>query len=120
TLPDTKSVTIGRSTRCEISIHDDSLSRQHAMLHIADRLTIEDLGSRNGTMVRGVRISRAEPTPIAIGELVGLGAISIMLQRRSRGVRPVRVWTHDYFEARLQEECARIERTGGEFALLRL
>ena len=119
-LPDGAALTIGRSNRCEISIDDESMSRRHALLKLGDTVTIEDLGSVNGTRVRGKALKLGRPVEIAVGELVGLGTISIILQQRSRTGRPRRLWTHDYFEARLEEECARQARSGVAFALLHI
>src|SRR5687767_4656579 len=113
-------VTIGRSPSCNIAIDDDSISRRHAILHIGETVTIEDLNSANGTRVRGNKLEPGSLIVITVGELVGLGSLDIMLQLRSRPVRPRRLWTHDYFEARLEEECARVERSGTAFALLRV
>jgi DNA-binding NtrC family response regulator len=119
-LPSNAEVTIGRSNRCDISVDDESISRRHAILSIAERLTIEDLGSANGTTVRGNKVKPGHPVAIAVGELVGLGKVSILLQQRSRPMRPRRLWTHNDFEARLQEECAREQRSGAAFALLHI
>ena len=119
-LPDVPEVVIGRSSGCDVKIDDESISRRHAVLKLGEQLSIEDLGSANGTTVRGERIAPNQPTPIAVGELIALGKASIILQHRSRSVRARRLWTHDYFEARLEEECARAERSGTAFAVLRL
>ena len=119
-LLDGAPVTIGRSNRCEITVDDESISRRHAILQLGETVTIEDLGSANGTRVRGQRISPGHPISITVGELVGLGAISIILQQRSHSVRLRRMWTPVDFDARLAEECARSERSGAAFALLRV
>jgi two-component system, NtrC family, response regulator AtoC len=121
TLASVGSFTIGRSKRCGIPIDDQSISRQHAILHVGETITIEDLGSVNGTQVRGGKIEANKPTPIGVGELIGVGTVSLILQQQSRPpVRPRRLWTHDDFEARLDEECARARRSGAPFALLRI
>jgi sigma-B regulation protein RsbU (phosphoserine phosphatase) len=64
---------IGRSEQADLVIPDRSLSRQHARLTFQDGIwTIEDLGSRNGTLVNRQRIDR--PTPLRPGDVVALGA----------------------------------------------
>ncbi len=64
---------IGRSDQADLVIPDRSLSRQHARLIFMDGdWTIEDLGSRNGTLVNRQRIDR--PTPLRSGDVVALGA----------------------------------------------
>jgi DNA-binding NtrC family response regulator len=119
-LVNTGTFTIGRSSNCDVEIDDQSISRRHAILSIGDIVTIEDLGSANGTVVRGHRVTFGQPTEIAVGELVGLGNASIILQRHSQPVRPRKLWTHEYFESLLEEECAREARSGTSFALLRI
>ncbi|HVY25879.1 MAG TPA: sigma 54-interacting transcriptional regulator [Polyangiaceae bacterium] len=49
-LPESGIVTIGRGAHCDLRLDDDSVSRQHARLHLPS-LEIEDLGSRNGSWV---------------------------------------------------------------------
>ena len=58
--------TIGRSSMNDLPISDKMLSRQHARI-VRDTdggLTVEDLGSRNGTFLNGDRLSR-DPAPQA-------------------------------------------------------
>ncbi len=64
---------VGRSTRCDLSLADRFLSRQHARLQRhGEEWLIEDLDSRNGTFVNGRRIS--EPTPIGAGDVISMSA----------------------------------------------
>ena len=54
-------LTIGRHTSNDICIADGSVSRGHARISYLDNAwTIEDLGSRNGTLLDGVLIDKAE------------------------------------------------------------
>ena len=58
------SFTIGRSPECDLAVHSGYVSTQHARLYReGDALFIEDLGSRNGTFVDGVRIQRSMVSP---------------------------------------------------------
>src|SRR5436189_6069262 len=51
-LPVAESSDVGRDPACAIVVPDGSVSRVHARIHRADGIvTIEDLGSRNGTFV---------------------------------------------------------------------
>jgi len=53
---------IGRSADCQLALDDSMVSRRHAALHIApEGAFIEDLGSRNGVFLNGVRIEKSEP-----------------------------------------------------------
>jgi adenylate cyclase len=57
-LNDGAAVTIGRGKENDVQVTHESLSRQHARLHVGARALLEDLGSRNGTYVDGVRVAR--------------------------------------------------------------
>ncbi|HEY3052309.1 MAG TPA: FHA domain-containing protein, partial [Thermoanaerobaculia bacterium] len=72
--------TIGRGPECDIRIRSSSVSRLHARITAGPAAaTIEDLGSKNGTVVRGARI--AHPTPLSSGDIITLGRISLTLQQ---------------------------------------
>ena len=63
---------IGRSGSCDITLFDPLISRRHAQIVVErDTVTIEDLGSHNGTRVNGVRIRG--PRKITSGDRIGLG-----------------------------------------------
>lgn len=53
--------TIGRTQQNDVFILHKSLSRQHARLTVTEtgEVTLEDLGSKNGTFVDGMRVSEA-------------------------------------------------------------
>jgi len=69
---------IGRSPECQVRIPSTSISRQHSRIVVAgDRAVLEDLGSKNGTRVRGRRI--AGPTLLADGEEILLGHEAVLL-----------------------------------------
>src|SRR6185503_9481502 len=52
-LPESGVVTIGRDDADDVRIEDPNASRHHARLHVGDKLEIEDMGSMNGTRLRG-------------------------------------------------------------------
>ena len=74
-------VTIGRAPECDIVLPDDALSRRHARLRLAPTITIEDLGSRNGTRIRGVRLEPKAPAPLAVGEAFQIGGFHFLVAR---------------------------------------
>ncbi len=53
--------TVGRSPDCTIVINEKGVSREHFTVHVKGEIvTIEDLGSKNGTFLNGKRINKAE------------------------------------------------------------
>lgn len=53
---------IGRSSKCQLSVDDPLISRQHAVLTVVgDTASVEDLGSRNGVTVNGQKIVGTQP-----------------------------------------------------------
>jgi hypothetical protein len=64
--------TLGRDITNDIVINDREASRHHLRLvRSGGNITIEDLGSTNGTFVNGKRLSGM--TPLQNGDMVGLG-----------------------------------------------
>jgi len=119
-LPASGELTIGRGQKCDITIDDASVSRQHAVLSIGPPLTLRDLGSVNGTRVRDKDLASGDTVELALGDVIQLGNATLIVQRRGPAMRPQRLWPHDYFEVRLEEECARAAHAGTTFSLLRL
>ena len=51
---------IGRAPECDISVQGEEISRRHALVKpTPDGLSVEDLGSSNGTYVNGKRVQQA-------------------------------------------------------------
>jgi two-component system response regulator AtoC len=119
-LPERGSVLVGRSAKAEVLLEDPLASRQHARLSLGEDLSIEDLGSANGTRVRDAIIQARKPVPVAPGDPIGIGSTFLIVQRSRWSPGPRRLWSHGHFENRLKDECLRAETTGGRFALLRL
>jgi diguanylate cyclase (GGDEF)-like protein len=63
---------IGRTKECAIRIEDPGISRRHARIirRGADSYILEDLGSRNGTFVRGNRVTSQ---PLGEGDRLAIG-----------------------------------------------
>ncbi|MEM8864315.1 MAG: SpoIIE family protein phosphatase [Planctomycetota bacterium] len=60
---------IGRSSDCQVSLDVAAVSRRHAALvQDAGRFFVEDLGSRNGTLVNGQKI--VDRTPLRDGDRI--------------------------------------------------
>jgi pSer/pThr/pTyr-binding forkhead associated (FHA) protein len=69
---DRDSFSIGRSGGCDLTIHDMTVSRVHAMLErTADGWQLTDLSSTNGTRVNGWRVR--DQVPVKAGDVVSFG-----------------------------------------------
>ena len=79
-LPSRGKVVIGRGEDADVRLRDPSISRAHARLEIGPELTVTDLASANGVIVRGTRIGANATQPIAPGEPLVLGKITIVVQ----------------------------------------
>src|SRR5262249_45709990 len=71
-LPAQGAIVVGRGAGANVSIDDPRVSRRHARIHLDATVSVEDLGSENGTIVRGVRLPAGERIEIALGEAVHL------------------------------------------------
>jgi DNA-binding winged helix-turn-helix (wHTH) protein len=74
---------LGRGSDSLVWIDAQSVSRRHARLRIASGLaTLEDLGSKNGTFVNGIRLT----TPLALrdGDELRIGSIPMTLKVHSK------------------------------------
>jgi predicted component of type VI protein secretion system len=69
---------VGRNATCQLSLDDPLVSRRHALLAVTDdRVTIEDLQSRNGVLVNGKRI--AARVDLQVGDRILIGAQELTL-----------------------------------------
>jgi DNA-binding winged helix-turn-helix (wHTH) protein len=77
---------IGRESNCQVWIDADTVSRHHARITILDRrVTIEDLGSKNGTFVRGTQI--ADAVDLHDGDRVEIGEYRLIFRVRRASTR---------------------------------
>jgi pSer/pThr/pTyr-binding forkhead associated (FHA) protein len=71
-------ITIGRGAFNFVRLESDSLSSQHASLHIENgRAIIEDLNSTNGTLINNMPVK--QPTELMHGDVITLGNEKLML-----------------------------------------
>jgi len=120
TLPRTGVLVVGRGDDVDLRLDDPSISRRHARLFVAETLQIEDLGSANGTRVRGAALSPHQREELHPGDGLEFGAVLCALLGPAPGRRPRLLREHHYFEARVEDECARVAETRGPFALIHL
>lgn len=70
---------VGREPDADICLDSPKISRHHARIVISGpHATIEDLGSKNGSFVRGVRVSG--PTPLASGDEIRIGSLTLLFR----------------------------------------
>jgi two-component system, NtrC family, response regulator AtoC len=121
-LPEHASLSIGRGTGVDLRLDDQAISRRHLNLHLlGDSVQVEDLGSANGTRVRGRDLGRGETVELQPGDAVEIGRTLLVLQRAmSSQTRRVRLHSHDDFVNRVEDECGRAVRAGSKFSVLRL
>ena len=98
---------IGREETCDVVIPDRQVSRQHARIRLeGDRYLLEDLGSKNGTFVKGQELSG--PYPLQDGDEIQIAlccrlvyvdaeaTVPLILERHAQGLRldseSKRVW----------------------------
>lgn len=75
---------VGRGIDASVQLDSPSVSRRHAMIRIrGGAATIEDLSSRNGTMLRDSRV--ASPAPIRDGDAIRIGTVWLVYREPSRG-----------------------------------
>ena len=72
-------VTVGRLPECTISINDSNISRNHAEIKAGSAAYIvKDLGSTNGTMVNGIRITGEQQ--LRDGDIISFGSTHVRFE----------------------------------------
>jgi len=87
---------VGRSAECHLRPNSEKISRHHCVLLLAEgRVTIRDLGSRNGTLVNGEKI--IGEVELAKGDLLEIGPlqfeVALIAGAASEAKLPVEVAT---------------------------
>ena len=71
-------ITVGRSPDCDFVVGDDFASARHAkLIKRGSEWFVEDLDSRNGTFVSGMRID--QPEKVSVGTDVKVGRTTVRL-----------------------------------------
>jgi len=72
-------LTIGRSRECQIQLRDPMVSRRHARVYFASgQYWVEDLGSRNSTLVNGQKIANAQA--LHSGDRLEIGETTLVFE----------------------------------------
>jgi len=74
-----ESALIGRAATADLRLEGRDVSRHHARVsrHSSGHYCVEDLGSRHGVRVNGLPV--AGPTPLALGDRIGIGSEGLLL-----------------------------------------
>ena len=85
---DSGTLTLGRAHSNDLSYPDDaSLSRRHVQFsNDSEDWWVEDLGSKNGTLVNGIRIAAKQP--LGAGDRLSVGHLMITLSADNAFPRP--------------------------------
>jgi DNA-binding NtrC family response regulator len=75
---------IGRAAECDVVVTHRALSRRHAIVRLGPPLTVQDLGSTNGTRVARHTLKGGDPVPLAVGESFHIGKLSFVVVRAAR------------------------------------
>jgi len=125
-------LTIGRDPLVELVVPDEAVSRRHTRLaRCPDGILLEDLGSRNGTVVNGERVGRRV---LADGDRIMLGRTVLKYAHQGRleedyQQRVYELSTRDgltnlhnrrFFDERLATEVAFARRHGTRLGVLML
>jgi DNA-binding winged helix-turn-helix (wHTH) protein len=71
---------LGRDADVDVWLDGPTISRHHARIRVSgDTATIEDLGSRNGTYLQGLRLTGS--APLADGDEIMLGSFALRFHR---------------------------------------
>jgi DNA-binding NtrC family response regulator len=102
-----------------IAIHEPSLSREHARFDLTEGgdIVVKDLGSTNGTWVRGQRIEEAQLSP---GDEVRMGTVHVVVHGSAYARVVSSPLSHERFRMALEDEVVRARFFRRPFALLML
>ena len=76
---ETKWISVGRSSRSDITINDYAISKQHAgFVRKGNLYYVSDLGSTNGVIVNEQKVALHQEVPIKLGQVVHFGRFSFL------------------------------------------
>jgi two-component system, NtrC family, response regulator AtoC len=115
-LSDGVSYVVGRAFPSEIVLDDPSLSRQHARFRChRGAIQVQDLGSKNGVLIRDEKISEAIVSP---GDALALGEVTVVVYAVGFENKSERqIATYDNMLDRLEDEIVRSRQFGRTFTV---
>ncbi len=103
-----------------VAVPEPSLSREHARFELSDPgdlVQVKDLGSTNGTWVRGQRVPEAQLSP---GDEVRMGTVHVVVHGGAYARAVSSALSHERFRMALEDEVVRARFFRRPFALLML
>jgi DNA-binding NtrC family response regulator len=79
-LPERGTLSVGRAEDSDVRIDRDSISRRHGVIHVGERIEVEDVGSSNGTKVGGRKLEAGLRVTVEPGDLIEFGGVSVLVQ----------------------------------------
>jgi two-component system response regulator AtoC len=119
-VPRSGELVVGRGDDADVRLDAPSISRRHARFIVGEALLVEDLQSANGTRVRDRAVAPGERCDVAPGDAVTLGDVLCTVQGPAPGSRARLLRPHAYFEARVEDECARASGSSQPFAVIQV
>jgi hypothetical protein len=88
---------VGRDLGCDIVLNDEHVAPQHALLTLLEdgRVSVRDLGTRNGTRVDSMRVPTEQEVIVEQGEVI-VGRTRLYIRTRHAPVRPERVFRREF------------------------
>src|SRR5262249_19830306 len=126
-LPQSGQLAIGRAAASGARIDDLSVSAEHAVLEVGPPLVIRDVGSANGTRLRGTWLKPGQAVPLTPGEVIELGSVLVIVQHGDIPAvvehhavvpRARRLSSPSELRSRLEQELEHAARGGAPCAVL--
>ncbi|MFO0573933.1 MAG: sigma 54-interacting transcriptional regulator [Polyangia bacterium] len=120
-LPRRGTVLIGRTPEAELVLSDNSVSRRHARITLAEgEISVSDLESFNGTRVNGELIKDKGARELSSGDVVAIGDVVLVLHCTSQKAEPKTLLAPAALRRRVAEEIERAQGTERSFTVLAL
>ncbi len=88
-LPEHGEVVVGRGHDADVRVEHPSVSRRHVAIELGPMVRVRDLGSANGTSVRGARLPADRAIELGVNETFLAGEVALVVQaRRHRAPGP--------------------------------
>ncbi|MGE0403690.1 MAG: sigma 54-interacting transcriptional regulator [Kofleriaceae bacterium] len=116
-LPMSGTLLVGRDPTCGIHLDEAAVSREHARVTVrGGTVTLEDLGSHNGTRLAGARLEA--PRALQSGDVVSIGTTTLVACLPATKAAAVRLLDPDELRAQIHREVIRARTHDRPLALI--